>query len=86
MEVKEGNSFIKYSANYAQLVRSKLRGLTHSLLQLTVHILLVKAYLVQNVDQEPILLPLVHLVVHQPTLLDDVVQPKNHLGTLNNAK
>ena len=60
--------------------------MTHSLPQLIVHILLVKAYLVQNADQEPILLPLDRLVVHQLTLLDDVVQPKNHLGTLNDAK
>ena len=72
-EAKEGNSFIKYSANYAQPVSSVLWGLTHSLPQVIVHVLLVKAYLVQHADQEPILLcvvlPLVCLVVHHVAFL-----------------
>ena len=58
-EAKEGNSFIKYSANYAQPVSSILWGLTHSLPQVIVHVLLVKAYLVLHVDQEQILLCIV---------------------------
>jgi len=46
----------------------KCEGLTYSLPQLIVRVLLVKAYLVQHVDQELIILcvvlPLVHPVVH----------------------
>ena len=66
----------------------------HSLPQLIIHVLLVKLkmYLVQHVDKEPILilcvvLPLVCLVVHQPTLLDGkVVYAELSLGVLNTAK
>ena len=64
--IKDGNSFIKYSANYAHPVRSKAP-------QLVVRVLLVKAYLVQQADQEPILLcvgpPLVCQVVHHVLFL-----------------
>ena len=48
-------------------------GLTYSLPQLVVRVLLVKAYLVQHVDQELIILcvvlPLVHPVVHHVLFL-----------------